>query len=1223
MSRHKSSRMTYDFGGVNVHNYIRTVHQARIENVGLPTNDSDAATKKYVDDNITSSEIYAGSGLNKVGTTFSVNSNLSHVTGLGNINSGTWSANAITVPYGGTGKTSFTANKIVMGDGANPLVSISEFSFESNRLQSTVPLYITNTTTSIGVGSGGSLTVLGGASISGKVWLGNELNVANNVNISGDVTLGNLKILGTSNFGSVSANDGAYTNTTVTNLVNTNITSSSIITSNIKTTNFTASNCISTNITNTNILTSNISASTLQITNNINAIQLSTTNITTSSLITTQAKAVNTTTTNLVLTNVSGSSAILSNLNIISNITTPNLLSSSVVSTNINVTDGNIISITGENLIINTSTILNTNVTTQNLWNTNFTSSNIQSINVKTTNVTSSNITTTSINGTNSSFSNVTSANLLNTNLTTSNIIATNISTSNITSTNIILQNITTATLRVSGISIQTTVNSVSLSTGTLSVNGTTNLTNTIMTNTTVPNISNTNLANTNITTVNLNTNNITTSNLYVNTIATLGTVGSSNLSTGNIHSSSIVTFNNQIANTSTISNLRVTNVSVLGTVNSNNLSTGSIHVSTNLVVPLVTNTTQTTTNLLVTNVRATNISTSSFQVTGTSIFGTVNSNNLLTGNLVVSATSNLTNIIGSNITVPNIVTTSITSSNIIVSNNVSVKQCVNIGSNFAASPNTTSGNILNIVPSIFTDNTTAAGGTVPFWATNFFANSTLSAQNSITTERVCSMYLQGDPILGINQTIQNSTALAIGYVNNQTGGNLNGQIILERNDGNWYGSIFTESSTNRIVIANASLSGGGGIGLYTYTGTKITFADIPSATNVVPTTFLEFSNNTSSFYSTTESIGKTSGSVILQGGLGVSKNITCESITPTSIIASIKSLQDVDSIMTPSSGQSLVWNGTKWSAATITGGGGGGGVTTGSTGPTPVEVYAMNLVMPIMTSNGPEPGNDGDYYVSASSEFSGSYAAYKCLSSVTNPTDWSTSGENSDFWIKVQLPSSQEVRYVLLEGRINNEDPLSVTIQGSNDDSTYTDIITDQTFTALNYNGYFATKIPDNSKDYTFYKFLFPTGSGINSGLNMLRLFKYDSTTYTEGILDNSSFEGNGKFNGSIINGRWPMGFQLTDTTIVNIRAQITCYTLSSFVLRRFVMYINGAPFQNDGSTFIKQTVHQNLHTSLQTLEWTGSLPAGTHTISFFVDGGTGIVFDTNDNIRVNIVKY
>lgn len=1222
MSRNKSSRMVYDFGGVNVHNYIRTVHEARIENVGLPTKDNDAATKKYVDENITSSEIYAGSGLNKVGTTFSVNSNLSHVTGLGNINSGTWSANSINVPYGGTGRTSFTANKIVMGDGANPLISISQISFESNKLQSTAPININNTISSTGIGSGGSLTVLGGAAITGKLWLGNELNVASNVNIGGDVTLGSLKILGTSNFGSVSADDGSYTNSTINNLQNTNITSSSILTSNFKTTNLTTTNLISSNITNTNILTSNISASSLQITNNINAVHVSFTDITTSSLNTTHVKTINTTTTNLIVTNISGSSAIISNLNVLSNITTPNLLASSMISTNVNFTNGTITSITSENLIVNTSTILNTNVTTQNLWNINLTSSNIQSSNIKTTNITSTNIMSINVNATNSNISNITSANITNTNITTSNIVSTNLNTNNITTTNLILQNVTASTLRVSGTSIQTTINSVSLSTGTLSVTGTTNLTNTIMTNTTVPNISNTNLVNTNITTSNFNTSNLTTSNLYVNTIATLGTVASSNLSTGTIHSSSIATFNNEISNTSTISNLRVTNISVFGTVNSNNLSTGSIHISTNLVVPLVSNTTQTTTNLLVTNVRATNISTSSFQVTGTSIFGTVSSNNLLTGSLVVSSTSNLNNIIGSNITVPNIITTNVTSSNIVVSNNVSISKRLNVGSNFTASPNTTSGNILNIVPSIFTDNTTPAGGTVPFWATNFFANSTLSAQNSITTERVCSIYLQGDPILGINQSIQNSAALAIGYVNNQTGGNMNGQIILERNDGNWYGSIFTESSTNRIVIANASLSGGGGIGLYTYTGTKITFADIPSATNLVPTTFLEFSNSTSKFYSTTESIGKTSGSIVLQGGLGVSKNITCESITPTSIIASIKSLQDIDSTMTPSSGQSLVWNGTKWSASTITGGG-GSSVTTGSIGPTPVEVYPMNLVMPVMTSNGPETGHDGDYYVSASSEFSASYRAYKCLSNITNPTDWATAGENSDFWIKVQLPNSQNVRYVLLEGRINNEDPLTITIQGSNDDSTYTDIITNETFTALNYNGYFASKIPDSSKDYTFYKFLFPTGLGVNCGLNMLRLFKYDNTIYTEGILDNSSFEGNGNFNGSIINGRWPMAFELTDTAIVNIRAQITCYTSSSFVLRRFLMYINGAPFQNDGSSFIKQMIHQNIHSSLQTLEWTGSLPAGTHTISFFVDGGTGVIFDTNDNIRVNVVKY
>ena len=69
--------------------------------------------------------------------------------------------------------------------------------------------------------------------------------------------------------------------------------------------------------------------------------------------------------------------------------------------------------------------------------------------------------------------------------------------------------------------------------------------------------------------------------------------------------------------------------------------------------------------------------------------------------------------------------------------------------------------------------------------------------------------------------------------------------------------------------------------------------------------------------------------------------------------------------------------------------------------------------------------------------------------------------------------------------------------------------------------------------------------------------------------------------------------------------------------------MYIDGAPFSNSGSAFIKQMIHQNLHMATQTLEWTGNLTAGVHTLSFFVDGGTGIVFDTNDTIQVNVIKY
>jgi hypothetical protein len=1209
----QTDTLLYKFGSIKVKNTIDS-DNARMINVGDPINTNDAANKKYVDDRISFSEMYAGTGLTKTDTTFSVNNSLTHVTAIGNINTGTWSANTINVPYGGTGKSSFTANKLVMGDGTNPLISISQVSFESNKLKSTAPIEILNTTNSSGVGSGGSFTTLGGASVSGKLWLGDDLSVKNNVYIQGDITVGNLTLNGTANFGSVSANNSTYTNCTITNIISTNITTSSIITTQAQTTNITNSNLISTNITNTNLHTTNISASTLNITNYINSINLSLSNISTSTLLTTQSRSVNTTTTNLLATNLSGSSAILSNL------TAPSIVASSVSSVYTNVTNGTFTSITTDNIIVNTTSVL-TNTTTSNLFNVNFTSSNIQNVNLRTTNATVSTLLATTVTSVNTNVTNITTNNVTTVNITTNNVLTTNLTTSNISTTNLLSQNISSSTLRISGVSILSTINSNNLSTGTLSVTGQTTLTNTIMTNSTISNISNNNITTTNITTSNVLTNNISTSNLNASNIVVLGSVGSVNLSTGNIHSSSTAVFNNSNIITSTISNLRVTGVSILGTVNSNNISTGSINISNSLNVPLVNNTTQTTTNLLVSNVRATNITSTTLQITGTSIFTTVTSNNINTGTLAVSTTATIPNIIATNITAPNISTSAVSTSIINISNTATISKTLNIGSNFSASPKTSSGNILNIVPGIFTDSTTLSGGTVPLWAANYFANPTLSAQNTITTQKISNIYIQGDPIVGINQTVENSAAVVIGYVGNQTGGNMSGQIILERGDGNWYGSIFTEATTNKIVIANASLSGGGGIGLYTYTGTKVTFADIPSATEFTPTTFLEFSNDQSTFYSTTESINTTTGSVVLYGGLGVEKNISCNSITPVSINASISSLQDVDST-TPTTGQSLVWNGSQWSPATISGGGGGGN-TSGSIGPVVVEVYPMELVMPVMTSNGPVEGNDGDYYVSASSEFSALYTANKCLSSITNPSDWATAGEVSDFWIKVQLPVSQNVRYILLEGRINNEDPNFVTIQGSNDDITYTDIYLNENFTALNYNGYFSARIPENSKDYLYYKFFFASGAGVNPGLNMLRLFRHDVFAYSEGILDNSAVEGNGKFTNCIINGRWPMSFDLDTTTIVNIRAQITCYTSSSFVLRKFVMYVDGAPFSHTGSTFVKQVVHQNLHLSLQTLEWTGTLDAGIHTLSFFVDGGTGIVFDTLDTIRVNIVKY
>ena len=380
----QSQHIVYTFGGVKVKGFMDN-NSARISNVGYPTNNSDAATKKYVDDTVASgvapSQIEAGTGLTKVGTTLNVNSSLTHVTALGNINTGTWSANTISIPYGGTGKTTFTPNCFVVGNGTNPLITLSEVTFDSNTFNVSSPVYISNTKTSIGIGSGGSLTVLGGASISGKIWTSN-INVSNDLFIQGNLTVGNITINGSSSFDTILSNNASYTSVTATNSYLTNITASSLVLTNIQTTNVTSTNIIATSLTNNNMLSTNISASSLNLLNSIRTVNSQNTNISTTNIVSSQINTLNITTNNIILTNITGSSGILSNLNITSNITAPTILSTNILSVQTNSSYGSFKSISSNNLIVTTDTSL-TNTTTSNLFNINFTSSNIKTTNIE------------------------------------------------------------------------------------------------------------------------------------------------------------------------------------------------------------------------------------------------------------------------------------------------------------------------------------------------------------------------------------------------------------------------------------------------------------------------------------------------------------------------------------------------------------------------------------------------------------------------------------------------------------------------------------------------------------------------------------------------------------------------------------------------------------------------------------------------------------------------
>lgn len=81
------------------------------------------------------------------GSPISSSSDQSHVTKLGTINTGTWQAASIQVPYGGTGVNRFTQGNILFGNGLNPIGTNSKF-------------YYDNTNTRLGLGTNSPISNL-------------------------------------------------------------------------------------------------------------------------------------------------------------------------------------------------------------------------------------------------------------------------------------------------------------------------------------------------------------------------------------------------------------------------------------------------------------------------------------------------------------------------------------------------------------------------------------------------------------------------------------------------------------------------------------------------------------------------------------------------------------------------------------------------------------------------------------------------------------------------------------------------------------------------------------------------------------------------------------------------------------------------------------------------------------------------------------------------------
>jgi hypothetical protein len=158
---------------------------------------------------------------------------------------------------------------------------------------------IQNTQNASGLGTGGSFTTLGGASVSKKLYVGEDSVFATNVTISNSVTTNTI----------TSVNVNVTSNLTVGNT----LTSLNTISTNSTISNGIITNLLTTSITSNNIISTGISSSSLNVTNSTLA------NVNCTSQTVTNQTVTNQTVTNQITTNSSTSSLVVSKLNALGN----------------------------------------------------------------------------------------------------------------------------------------------------------------------------------------------------------------------------------------------------------------------------------------------------------------------------------------------------------------------------------------------------------------------------------------------------------------------------------------------------------------------------------------------------------------------------------------------------------------------------------------------------------------------------------------------------------------------------------------------------------------------------------------------------------------------------------------------------------------------------------------------------------------------------------------
>lgn len=160
--------------------------------------------------------------------------------------------------------------------------------------------------------------------------------------------------------------------------------------------------------------------------------------------------------------------------------------------------------------------------------------------------------------------------------------------------------------------------------------------------------------------------------------------------------------------------------------------------------------------------------------------------------------------------------------------------------------------------------------------------------------------------------------------------------------------------------------------------------------------------------------------------------------------------------------------------------------------------------LIPAFPSANPVTANGVTYTVSASSSFNASYAPWMAFDGSFNTNNWATASQTTNFWIQVQMSVAKVFDSFEIGGRYDSspEYPTGLIWQGSNNGTTWTDIVNLTTLPTMYLVGTNSTTkliCTTNTTAYSYYRWYFPTSTGINPGLGVIKAFNLASSPGSE----------------------------------------------------------------------------------------------------------------------------